>query len=408
MTTTVSAALAALTILALPGGEPLSVDELADRLVLSDVVFLGEVHDNKAGHAAHLEILRALHRRHPDLVLSMEMFERDVQGTLDDYLADRIDEETFLEHARPWPGYREHYRPLVEYARTHGLDVLAANVPRKLARRVSVEGVLPGRRRHAARTTTAPRNRYYELFLEAMEEHPGDISSGTMMDFYRAQCLKDDTMAETIADYLADHPARDPLVVHVCGRFHSDEGLGTVRRLLARRPLARTSVVSMLAMEEDAFELSEHRDLAHYVLLVPPEEDEEEEEEKPAVAAGDTGGEAAGEEAASRPATRPVGDEARGGEREVQGRAGLGIMPDYMESDEPGLIVDAVSPKGPADKAGLEDGDRIVSLGGVKITDIYDYMDELQKHRPGEKVAVEVVRDGKKIELEVTLGVRGR
>jgi len=70
-----------------PDYETLFVD-LAQR----DVVFLGEQHDNAIGHAWHRHMLENLHEKRGDVVLSMEMFERDVQPVLDDYLAGRIEE----------------------------------------------------------------------------------------------------------------------------------------------------------------------------------------------------------------------------------------------------------------------------------------------------------------------------
>ena len=64
---------------------PVSIDVVADDLAANDVVFLGEEHDNACGHAQQLELLQLLHAQRPNLVLSMEMFERDVQPMLDDY-----------------------------------------------------------------------------------------------------------------------------------------------------------------------------------------------------------------------------------------------------------------------------------------------------------------------------------
>src|SRR5690606_11678254 len=70
------------------------------------------------------------------VVLAMEMFERDVQPVLDDYLAGRIDEETFLKGSRPWGNYRTAYRRLVETAKREGLPVVASNAPRPLIRKI--------------------------------------------------------------------------------------------------------------------------------------------------------------------------------------------------------------------------------------------------------------------------------
>lgn len=93
-----------------------------------------------------------------------------------------------------------------------------------------------------------------------------------MSRYYRSQCLKDDAMAEAITDYLAVHPHRRPLVLHVCGRFHSDFGHGTVWRTLLRRPLLHVGVVSMEPAEKTAeFDLKEYVEQAHFLLIVPAE-----------------------------------------------------------------------------------------------------------------------------------------
>ena len=54
-----------------------------------------------------------------------------------------------------------------------------------------------------------------------------------LYSIYQAQCIKDDTMAESIARLRAADPAR--LVLHATGSFHCDYRLGTVLRVIARR-----------------------------------------------------------------------------------------------------------------------------------------------------------------------------
>ena len=58
--------------------------------------------------------------------MTLEMFERDVQPLLDQYLAGNISEKNFLDGARPWDRYTTDYRPMVELARVHGWPVIAA------------------------------------------------------------------------------------------------------------------------------------------------------------------------------------------------------------------------------------------------------------------------------------------
>lgn len=122
-------------------GEALSFDAFLDALARADVVFLGETHTDETTHRVELAVYEGLLvRRGGKVVLAMEMFERDVQPALNDYLAGRIDEATFLSRARPWKHYHTGYRALIEKARSSGSPVVASNFPRPLRRRVAMEG----------------------------------------------------------------------------------------------------------------------------------------------------------------------------------------------------------------------------------------------------------------------------
>ena len=390
-------------------GTPTNLEALTQDLMRADVVFLGEEHDNDVGHAAQLEILKALHGARPDLVLSMEMFERDVQGVLDDYLKGRINEDKFLEHARPWGNYKKHYRPLVEFARQNGIDVIAANAPRPSARKMSLTGRVKSA--YVARETTAPENRYFELFKEAMKDHPGEIGAAAMSKMYQAQCLKDDTMAESIAMYLAERPYRAPLVVHVNGKFHSDYGLGTAARLRQRRPLARTVVLSMTSTEKpEEFSDKEALSAGHYTLVVkaqpkkvaPKEEgDEPEEVVDTAVTTADAPATATTAEGAA-PKEQPAEETPAPEEPKDERPVALGIMPDYGAS-EPGVMVSTAFEGRAAAKAGIKDGDLIVQIDDETIGSIEDYMDVLTEYYVGDVVKVTIKRKGKKKTLKVKL-----
>ncbi len=263
-------------------GEEVGTSTVVADFAERDVLFLGEEHDSTPGHEMQLQLIQALHKLDLDLVISMEQFERDVQGVLNDYLAGRIDEEEFLANSRPWPNYKEHYRPIVEFAKEHNLDIIAGNVPRRIASDVAKgDTPAPADAAFVPRSTSAPEDAYWRNFQGVMGGHGGtgghgggDDNGQSMQRFYAAQCLKDDAMAEAITDYLAVHPHRQPLVVHLCGKFHSDGGLGTVSRLVDRAPLLQVGVLSMQTFSgDDKPEMSDLRNRAHYVLLMrKPEE----------------------------------------------------------------------------------------------------------------------------------------
>jgi membrane-associated protease RseP (regulator of RpoE activity) len=78
-----------------------------------------------------------------------------------------------------------------------------------------------------------------------------------------------------------------------------------------------------------------------------------------------------------------------------------GTVPDYTAQVE-GLRLGGVIEGGPAEQAGLAEGDVIVEFAGQEVGDIYDYMGALESVRPDQPVKVVFVRDGERHEVSVT------
>lgn len=256
-------------------GQTVPFAQMADVAAKADVVFFGEQHDDEETHRAELALLAAVGERRSKVVLSLEMFERDVQPVLDSYLAGRITEAEFREQSRPWPNYAADYRPMVELARVKGWPVIAANVPRRLASMVSRRGLasldsLPAADRAlVARDVACPKDQYYRNFVAVMGGGHG-VAGGSMDAmtdlFYQAQCIKDETMAESIV--AARKAAGDAIVVHVTGAFHSDQALGTVSRVVRRESGVRSVVVSAVPTADPANEpVSEYLARGQFIIF---------------------------------------------------------------------------------------------------------------------------------------------
>lgn len=226
----------------------IGLPELLKALGAADVVFVGENHEQPDGHRLELALLQGLHRERAELAVGLEMFERDVQPLLDAYMAGSQGLPELLAGSRPWKRYETDYHPLVDYARENGLPLVGTNAPRSLASQVAKGGLgaleaMPVHvRRLFARSVSAPIDAYYQRFTESPHAAPE-----VMLRYYEAQCLKDDTMAESVADFLESRPR---LFVHFNGSFHSDYGLGTVARLRSRSPRSQILTVSLLPVED--------------------------------------------------------------------------------------------------------------------------------------------------------------
>jgi uncharacterized iron-regulated protein len=236
-------------------GALVDLERMAADLATADVAFIGEVHDNQNTHALELAVLESLARRRGDVILSLEMFERDAQEPLDHFLMGHLSEEEFRQQTRPWPRYQTDYKPLVQVAASHDWPVIAANIPRALATKV-VQGGLDGlaassdedKKLFAKDVECQTSGSYYDRFVKELGGH-----SGSTDRYYQAQCVKDETMAESIAQAysVGSIGGKRPLVVHITGSFHSDFREGTVERTARRLPGRHLVVVSVVPVEKD-------------------------------------------------------------------------------------------------------------------------------------------------------------
>jgi S1-C subfamily serine protease len=95
-------------------------------------------------------------------------------------------------------------------------------------------------------------------------------------------------------------------------------------------------------------------------------------------------------------------------ERPSRPKASLGVMvgPMAPPGEQGGVAVLQVAPDSPAAKAGMKPGDVIVKAGDKSIKDFDDLLNTLAQHKAGDKLPLEVRRDGKEQKLTVTLGQR--
>lgn len=222
----------------------LDLDEAVDRLLGYHVIFFGEEHDSRVAHEGELTLLTELAKQDSHLVLALEMFERDVQEALDAYLEGSLNEDGFLERARPWPNYQEDYRPIVELAKTRRIPVIAANIPRRAAAAVAAADEISAEVVREDRIYLPPNwhldsEEYYGYFTTLMARMPHSVpmKSLNIEALYKAQVLKDAVMAAALEPFL------DRRILFCCGHFHSDYHLGIPYQLEKNHPELKVAVV---------------------------------------------------------------------------------------------------------------------------------------------------------------------
>ena len=73
---------------------------------------------------------------------------------------------------------------------------------------------------------------------------------------------------------------------------------------------------------------------------------------------------------------------------------------------EEGVGVSGVEPSGPAERAGVRPGDVIAAIDGQAVDSVEEFLGRLRPKRPGDRITVDVVRDGQRVPLQVTVGER--
>lgn len=238
--------------------QPVSLETMLGDLASYDVVVFGEFHDSQPIHDAELAVLKGLYRQNgANLALSMEMFERDVQPVMNDYLAGKITEGEFLAASRPWPQYKTAYKPLVEYAKAHHIPVLTGNIPRRIAatyaKSKTLDSIADEDKQYLPNVHRAGSAAYREKFaavMQGMNTMPGGMKIPPQMvqPMFMAQCLKDDAMAESIIQYRQQHP--QAVVYHVVGNFHSAGHLGMAEKMAWLQPKTRIAVIDTVHYEK--------------------------------------------------------------------------------------------------------------------------------------------------------------
>lgn len=264
-----------------PKQQQSSKKEVLQKLVEADVVYLAETHSSQEDHQAQLEILQALYQekqnlpggmKTPRIAIAMEMFQRPYQDIINQYLVGKLTEAQLREQSEyeqrwgfPW----EYYAPILQFAKTHQLPVLALNVPTEVTRQVASQGL---------ESLTTSQQQYIpplaEIWTDQAEyrqmikniyqqhAHAGHGNSSNFERFFTAQVLWDETMAEVIAQFLKANP--DYQVVVLAGQGHIAYGYGIPVRVERRiqSPLLVQRSVFFDSSVEDQF--SGERAIADY------------------------------------------------------------------------------------------------------------------------------------------------
>jgi aminopeptidase N len=220
-----------------------AIEGVADK----KIVYVGEFHDKNSHHAVQLEVIKNLHRRNPKLAVGMEMFQRPFQRVIDDYISGRIEEREFLkktEYFERWGFDYNLYKPIIDFARSVKMPVVALNIRREIVDKVGREGLdslSSDEKKEVPGQMDFSDTAYREKLEKVFKEHKGN-SERKFEFFFQAQVLWDETMAMSIDEYLKKEP--ESRMVVLAGQGHLAYGSGIPKRAFRRNGFAYGSLLN--------------------------------------------------------------------------------------------------------------------------------------------------------------------
>ncbi len=341
------------------------VEALLDQLANRRIIYVGETHNDLDHHDVQLEILERLYAKDSQLVIGMEMFERTFQGVLDRWTSGAIERGTLVRESEWYSRWKFdffYYEKILNFARENRIKILALNAQRELVERVGdfgIQALSPDERAMIASIDTSDvhHRRYIQRVFKTHQKSPGK----TFENFYEAQCVWDDTMAETISDFVTSQEGEDQRIIVFSGGGHIAYKFGIPERVYKRTGLSYATVLPS--------SLKQIREMSH--------EDEIQD-------------------------SLPIADFIWVTESSVREKARLGILGEDSLADEKGVVIRRVIKGSSAEKAGIQPGDKILSIDGESVHDMVDLRLVLSRKSLGSTSQVVFLRDDKREETEVT------
>jgi uncharacterized iron-regulated protein len=343
-------------ILHLPTGLKVSFDQMQNAISSSRVIYIGETHDNIEAHRAQLEIIQDLAKRFPGKIsVGMEMFRRSAQQNLNQWNKGELSSGKFKKLFRKhWGNGYELYKSIFEFLHKNNIPLIGLKSSKKTEDTFR-NNDQPGQ-------NDLPKidfnDRYHRPF--SMSIFGGHQA---MEKPYRMLLLWEETMAQTVADFLINPSNINSKLVILAGGFHVQYGFGIPKRAFRRVPHSYSIVLPT-------------------VTELPPELEDREMDIKhvsiPLYSA----------------------DYAWKIQYKVlpENKVQLGVL---LENSKNNVRIKSVSANSNAELAGLKDGDLLLAIDGIKLIDIEDLTDKLKRLVIGDRARLIVKRGLEEMDVEI-------
>src|SRR3989338_4793975 len=361
-------------------GEKITFAQLTDSLDGERIVYVGEAHSNKESHELELQVLKEFYKKYGDnIAVGMEMFKMPNQDVLDKWTGGEISEKDLL-FSTDWDsecGYDyNHYKGIMDFIRDNKVPVVALNIKREFQKKISkngIEGLSEEERETLPEIDTT--DVYHRRYLERIMKGHGDTDMSEAFErFYLIQCVWEDVMAESISKYLSSPEGKERKLLVFIGGGHIIYHFGVPKRVYRSNHLPYLTITTYelrdLKPEDDhpLFASDIPLQPADYVKVV--------------------------ELAKSKAPKVMLGVIIRNLKEETEEQD--------KEEQKHKVVIDSVREDSPAGKAGLKDGDIILSMDDENVDKIFDVIYHVRQKKAGDTCLIEILRGEEKMPVEVT------
>jgi uncharacterized iron-regulated protein len=328
-----------------------TLNDIIPKIQNNRIIYIGEQHNKFSHHINQLMVIKRLYEAGHKIAIGMEMFQVPYQKILNDYIAGKINETTFLKQSNYFNNWRldyNLYKPIIDYAKTKAIPLIALNIDKPIIDKVARKGIhslTAIEKQQLPTELDLSKNTYRENLYQVFLAHKKSFGHRKFEYFLQSQAIWDETMTESAQKFLTDNP--DTKLIILAGNGHLRYKYGIPNRLNKRNHYPFTVILQDEYIDET---------IGDYVLFTD----------------------------------------------KIKGKLApkIGVM--IKETDKQVIII-SVSNKTPAQKAGLKNKDVITQLAGQKIQSITDLKLVLFNADTGSTVTIQVMRAGKKMDFDLTL-----
>lgn len=215
-------------------GKSVTFEELLGDLNDQRVIYIGESHTDKHHHGIQLQIIQAIYKNHASMAVGMEMFDHSYQDVPEQWAAGNLDERDFLRKTHWYANWRYKYSlysDILAFIKDNHIRLVGLNIPFYIPSKIRVgglENLNPADEEHLPLEINTSNEAHRDYLEDVYHRHHfgGEVEFD---DFYMAQCVWEDAMAEAIAQNL-----NQDMMVVLAGNGHIQFKYGIPDRAFRR------------------------------------------------------------------------------------------------------------------------------------------------------------------------------